>query len=47
MTPNRIHTRFMPGDTRHKAFFRPAIIAIHDDRDMARHRTAQSAWSFP
>ncbi len=34
----RIHARFMPGDTRHKAFFRPAIVTIHDDRDMARHR---------
>lgn len=35
---NSINTRFMPGDAGHEAFFCPAIVAIHDDRDMARHR---------
>jgi len=40
--PYRIDTRFVPGDARQEAFFRPAIIPIHDDRDMARHHGGHS-----
>src|SRR5450830_205878 len=40
--PYCIDTRFVPGDTGQKAFFRPAIIPIHDDRDMARHHGGHS-----
>ena len=34
---HRLDTPVMPGDARHKALLRPAPVAVHDDRDMARH----------
>src|SRR5471032_1373540 len=37
-----IDTRFMPGNAWHKALLRPAIIPVHDDRDMARHHGGHS-----
>ncbi|MCY1446071.1 hypothetical protein D9M71_626170 [compost metagenome] len=35
---NGVDTRLVPGNAGQQAFLRPAVVAIHDDRDMTRHR---------